>query len=193
MLLFDQAKRRKDHLTNETVKLNRIFKPVKTNNSKIKRNLIIFIMAILAIATGFLRDTVFKTINAILRAWDLDQDYFLPPFISFLQNLEYQTLVNLKWLLTLFFSLIYLSLSIIIVKTLFKGNKYKRITVFTYFGVFVVSAGFIVSGYVFKSSSEKMYEFARYLMGMAQSPIILMILIPTFKLMEKEIDKTTNT
>jgi exosortase F-associated protein len=193
LLLFDQAKRRKDPITNQTVKLNRIFKPVKTINSKIKRNFILIIMAILAVLTGYLRDTVFKTINAILRAWDLDQDYFLPPFISFLQNLEYQTLVNLKWLLTLFFSLIYLILSIIIVKTLFKGNKYLRITAFTYLGVFLVSAGFIVSGYVFKSSSEKMYEFARYLMGMAQSPIILMILIPTFKLMEKEIDKTSNT
>lgn len=149
-------------------------------------------MAILAILTGYLRDTVFKTINAILRAADLEQDYFLPAFISFLQNFEYQTLVNLKWFLTLFFSLLYLILSIIIIKTLFKDRKYLKITTLTYIGVLLISAGFIAAGLIFKNSSEKMYEFARYLMGMAQSPIILMILIPTFKLMEKEMNKTSN-
>ena len=192
MLLIDKAD---SHNRTEMFKkqqLNRIFKPVKSNQSKIKRNLILIIMAILAVLTGYLRDTVFKTINAILRAADLEQDYFLPAFISFLQNFEYQTLVNLKWFLTLFFSLLYLILSIIIIKTLFKDSKYLKITTLTYIGVLLISAGFIAAGLIFKNSSEKMYEFARYLMGMAQSPIILMILIPTFKLMEKEINKTSN-
>jgi exosortase F-associated protein len=192
LLLIDKAD---SHNRTEMFKkqqLNRIFKPVKSNQSKIKRNLILIIMAILAVLTGYLRDTVFKTINAILRAADLEQDYFLPAFISFLQNFEYQTLVNLKWFLTLFFSLLYLILSIIIIKTLFKDSKYLKITTLTYIGVLLISAGFIAAGLIFKNSSEKMYEFARYLMGMAQSPIILMILIPTFKLMEKEINKTSN-
>lgn len=140
---------------------------------------------------GYFRDSVFKTINALLRAWDLDQDYFLPRYLSFLENFEYETLINLKWVLTLFFCFLYLFLSIFVIKLLFYSKKHQKITFFTYFAIIIFSAFFILIGLVWQSTSEKMYEFARYLMGMAQSPIILMILIPTFKLLEKENQKTS--
>lgn len=65
------------------------------------------------------------------------------------------------------------------------------ITILTYVGIIILSAVFTTIGYLFEGTSEKMYEFARYLMGMAQSPIVLMILIPTFKLSEKENFKTS--
>ncbi len=52
--------------------------------------------------------------------------------------------------------------------------------------IIILSAIFIALGFLFSGASAKMYEFARYLMGMLQSPLILMILIPAFKLAEKE-------
>lgn len=159
--------------------------------SKKKVWLQIIFIAIVAIALGYLRDRIFKTINSLLRAWDLDQDYFLPPFLNFLENYQYETLVNLKWILTLLFSILYLAISLLTIKLLFRNRTFFKITIWSYVALLFISGLLIIIGYVFKGSSEKTYEFARSLMGLAQSPLILMILIPAFKLSEKEIDKTS--
>lgn len=166
---------------------------METAKNNLKKYTALVIIAVIAVLSGYLRDTVFKTINAILRAWDLDEDYNLPAFLSFLNNYEYNTLVNLKWLLTLLVSILYLIISLFAIKILFNNKKYIKITIFTYLGITFISAIFIFTGMIVENTAEKMYEFARYLMGMAQSPIILMILIPAFKLSEKESNKTSNT
>jgi hypothetical protein len=49
----------------------------------------------------------------------------------------------------------------------------------------------MLTGLVLSQFSGKMYEFARYFMGIAQSPLVLMILIPVFKISKKE--KTSPT
>lgn len=144
----------------------------------------LIIVAILFL--GFFREMIFKNINALLQAWDAEMEYPMPAFLKFTESLDYGTVVNLKWLLTLLFSLAYLIISLITVKILFHTSKFTRITIAAYAGIIVLSALFMLAGFLFKSDSEKMYEFARYLMGMAQSPIILMILIPLFKVAEKE-------
>ena len=74
---------------------------------------------------------------------------------------------------------------------LFGNRNFFKITIWSYVAILLVSGILITIGYVFKGTTEKTYEFARYLMGLAQSPLILMILIPAFKLSEKEIDKTS--
>lgn len=164
---------------------------MKINLNKIKFGLIVSCILALLVLSGYIRDTVFKSINAVLRAWDLDQDYFLPSFLSFLENYEYETLENLKWLLTILFCLLYLLLSIFAIKLFFNNSAYIKISIYTYLGIILISGIFILIGFIFNSASSKMYEFARYLMGMAQSPIVLMILIPTFKLSEKKDFKTS--
>ena len=105
-----------------------------------KKNLILITIAIAAIFLGYLRDSVFKTINALQRAWDLNEDYFLPPFLSFIENYEYETLSNLKWVLTILCSSLYLFLSIYAIKTIFNTKKHTKIILFTYLGVFLISA-----------------------------------------------------
>lgn len=164
---------------------------MKSKSSSISRNIALIFLAVSIILSGYLRDSIFKSMNALLRAWDLDQDYYLPKFLSFLQEYEYDTIVNLKWLLTVLFSILYLFFSILAVKLLFNDRKYFKITLLIYLGILIVSGLFITTGFIFESTSEKMYEFARYLMGVAQSPIILMLLIPAFKLAEKEKHKTS--
>jgi hypothetical protein len=150
------------------------------------------IVSLLALAfslvlTGFFRDTVFKSINALLKAWDYDMDYYLPSFLEFTENYEYGTLQNLKWFLTILFSLIYLAIALLTIRLLFSNRSYLRITIGVYIGITIVSGLFMIIGYLFPATAGKMYEFARYFMGMAQSPVILMVLIPAFKLSEKKI------
>ena len=159
---------------------------MKSQNNRLKNSLTLIVLALIAVLLGYLRDSIFKTINALLRAWDLSQDFYLPNYLTFLENFEYNTLVNLKWALTLVFSILYLFLSIFAIKWLFNNKKQVNITIFTYLAIIFLSGVFISIGLLWDASSDKMYEFARYLMGMAQSPIILMLLIPAFKLAEKE-------
>ena len=149
-----------------------------------------FIIACMLIL-GFYRDFVFKNINALLQAWDHDMDYAMPHSLRFFSSCEYDTIVNIKWLLTLAFSIAYLGISFAVIRFMFHNNTYNRITIASYGGIILVSALLILTGFIFKGSSEKMYEFSRYLMGMAQSPVVVMILIPAFKIAEKE--KTTTT
>ena len=150
-----------------------------------KKYILLFIIIASLLFVGFYRDFVFKNINALLQAWDNDMDYAMPHSLDFLRNYEYNTLVNIKWVLTIVFAIIYLIISIFSIKLLFNDKKYIRLTIATYTGILLLSSFIIGIGFVFHHS-EKMYSLARYLMGMAQSPIILMILIPAFKLNEKE-------
>lgn len=155
-----------------------------------KKYILLALIISLLLFFGYYRDFVFKNINGLLKAWDYNITYSLPPSLQFFENYDYDTLSNIKWLLTLLFSIIYLLIALKTIRLLFENKKYTRITLIAYIAVTMVSALCIAAGLIFKNTSETMYEFARYLMGMAQSPIILMILIPAFKLSEKEKLKT---
>lgn len=144
------------------------------------------LIILLLLAVGYYRDFVFKSINALLQAWDSEVDYYITPSLSFIENYEYETIVRLKWLLTMIFSLAYLGISLLAVKFIFDRRSFMKITVFVYMAITALSGCLILIGMII-GSQEKMYEFARYFMGMAQSPLVLMILFPVFKLAEKEI------
>ena len=158
----------------------------------LKKKILFLLIICILLFLGYYRDFVFKNINALLKAWDFNMDYSMPLSLGFLKNYNYDMLVNIKWLLTLLFSLIYMSVAIITINLFFKNRNYIKITIAVYIGITILSGLFIAVGYLVEGSSEKMYEFARYLMGMLQSPIILMILIPAFKLSEKENKNITN-
>lgn len=146
-----------------------------------------YLLAIIALLIlGFYRDFLFKNMNALLQAWDNDMDYSMPISLHFFENLEYTTIMNLKWVFTLVFSLFYLLVSFITIKYMFQNKKYLRLTFGAYLILISISSVFIFIGMAFENTSDKMYEFAHYLMGITQSPILLMILIPVFKLFEKE-------
>jgi len=163
---------------------------VKTSLQSPKKIVKLSLIVCFLLFLGFYRDFVFKSINALLKAWDFNMDYAMPSSLRFLENYQYDTLLNLKWLLTFVFSLLYLIIALITVHLLFKNKNYLRITIGTYLGIAIFSGIFMLIGHYFQTTTNKMYEFARYFMGMAQSPIILMVLIPAFKLSEKEITKS---
>lgn len=154
--------------------------------SKTKKIIHITLILISIVFFSFYRDFVFKSINALLQAWDYDMDYPIHPTLSFLKKYEYSTVYNFKWFLTLFFSGIFLFLLIWTIKVLFNNKRYRTVAILSYLIITILSALFMFVGYIFTDLAEKMYEASRFLMGMAQSPIILMILIPLFLLSEKE-------
>jgi len=154
--------------------------------SRIKTVSFYLLIIALLLVTGFYRDFVFNSINALLQAWDANVSYYLPPSLEFLEKYEYDTLLRIKWVLTFAFSFVYLLISIVTIRFIFNKKRLILITAAAYAGIMLLSGAFMLTGIIFSSASEKMYEFARYFMGMAQSPLILMVLIPVFKLAEKE-------
>ncbi|HSH66646.1 MAG TPA: hypothetical protein VLB84_12850 [Bacteroidia bacterium] len=158
-----------------------------------KQYIAIAFLIALILFTGYYRDYLFKNINAVIQSKQYNEQYTtLPSSLYFLNSFGFQTLVNLKWLLTIVFSAVYLILSLLTLKIIFDKRRYYLITSGVYLTLILISGMFILTGYLFNGISDRMYEFARYLMGMAQSPIILMILIPAFKLSRPEHNHNTN-
>lgn len=158
----------------------------------IKKSILIIFIIIFLVFWGYFRDFLFKKINSLLQAWDHDFDYEMPGLMKFITNFEYDTIVIFKWILTFVFWGIYLLMSVIVIKLFFTNKQFIKITIAAFITILMISGTFMMIGSLFTSASEKMYEFSRYLMGMAQSPIVLMILIPVFKLYEKGNKETVN-
>lgn len=139
---------------------------------------------VLIIALSFFREAVFVNVNAHM--WFLlyhnDKTHLLP-YLEFLRPLSFKQLVWFKWGLTLFFSAVFLAVSCLIVRFIFKEKKFILWTILSFISIIMVSAFFYFFGIIF-GIAEDGYLISRFFMGMVQGPFILMFLIPAFKLAE---------
>lgn len=126
-----------------------------------KKKIIIAILIVLTIVFGFLRDYIFVSLNRFIEA-GMDAD---------------GKLALLKWVLTALFSLLYLGITGAFLWFLFKERKYILIAVFSYLFLFLVAGISAVFGYFF-TTFESVYPFIRAVLGVAQSPVVGMVLIP---------------
>jgi hypothetical protein len=141
------------------------------------------LLAAIFLACGFLRDYVFLNVNEQTRvAYYHSTDSSLSPSLHFLTRFSYMQLYYAKWMFTFFFSFLFMVLTLAFVKLFFREKKFLRWTVFAYGGLILLAGLFFLGGYL-ADNSEKGYLIARFLMGMAQGPVVLMVLIPSFKLM----------
>lgn len=100
--------------------------------------------------------------------------------LSMLDSLDYWTLYYLKWAMTIVFSGIFLIESIIFAKVVIGKTLWKEL-IFIYIILLFVS-GLVLAGYALFDEHETGYLISRYFMGIAQSPIPLMILLPAIGL-----------
>lgn len=155
-------------------------------NSTIKKYSCLLLLILIITFFGYYRDYIFVSINAYLKALTHDVDSPLPYTLSFMKHYEYNTIIQIKWVLTLLFTLIYLGISLLALKLIFNNRNYYYIAIGLYVGITLTAGVFTTIGFLIKSTAPTMYEFSRYIMGLAQSPLILMILIPAFKLSKQE-------
>jgi hypothetical protein len=129
---------------------------------------------------GYFRDYLFVGIN--YRIASLTYNEFpdnLPPIPDFFLRFSIEHLYVIKWILTILFTLLYYSVSCFTVYYLFRERKFVIYTTFLFGAVFIISFLIIVTGYVINNHDDT-YTLSRHLMGFAQSPVLLMILIPAF-------------
>ena len=141
-----------------------------------------FLLIILLIFFGYLRDFLFVNINSQLDKLNNKASFSeLSPKLSFITNFSYRQLYIGKWGLTLLFIFIYFILSQVLIKKMFKEKKFLTWTSYSFLIIIVISSLFYVYGVVF-NDYERGYALSRVFMGMMQSPFVLMVLIPAFKL-----------
>jgi len=150
------------------------------------RNLLVFTAIVSLIIIGFLRDFIFVNINNQLK---LNSGHDVEIFkvsdcMSFVRFISDDRLIRIKWILTLLFMVIYMAISCYAVWIIFRD--YVRITIVAFIVLFLLSFIAMAVGYCCNAFKEDAYKFSRYLMGMAQSPVVLMVLVPAFILNERK-------
>jgi hypothetical protein len=147
-----------------------------------KKKFLLLLLLILFIASGLFRDFVFVNVDEQTRiAYYHDTDSHLAASMKFLESFSYMTLYYFKWVLTLLFSFLFLTLSLGVIGLFFTKRVYVYWTIYAYAALFVLAGLFWGGGYLIHQW-EKGYIIARFLMGMAQGPIVLMVLLPAFRL-----------
>jgi hypothetical protein len=134
------------------------------------------------IALGFFRDYFLSQYNNYLyQLYYHDLDYTLADNYSFLKKYSYMELYHAKFFIIALFTLSYFFISLFIIKVIFKEKIYLKICFFFYLTILGIALIFYLYGLMI-GGSEKIYEIARTFLSLLQSPLIVMILIPAFKL-----------
>lgn len=152
---------------------------------KLKEALLILLLIVVFIAVGFFRDAVFMNINSQLyKLYFKNYEYTLPNWLSVFQEWPYMKLYYFKYVLTALFVLLYLILSLVSVG-IFTGNlKNSKWVFYAYAIVLILAIITYTSGYLL-NNFPKGFLFTRNLLGLLQSPFIVMVIIPSLKLDKK--------
>lgn len=146
------------------------------------RRLLLVLFILLAIGLGFFREFVFININEQMRVtYYHAADSHVAGLFRFLEGYSYTTLYYLKWPLTLFFAALFAGITSLIIRFWFPGKNYTRIVFLAFGAIFLLAfllflLGWLTGAYYF------FYTIARFLVGLAESPALLAVLIPAFYL-----------
>ncbi len=144
------------------------------------RNTVIALLVVLFVATGFFREFLFVNVNEQRRvAYYHATDSQLAPSMQWLTAFSDTTLYYAKWPLTLLFTAIFAGLTALIVRTAFGDKRLVRITWLAYGAVFAVAFLIYAAGWL-AGKSESTYEIARFFVGIAETPALLVVLFATF-------------
>ena len=144
---------------------------------------LICIVSLVIIGSGFVRDSIFRTINWQINHFQTDNpvlvrsSFYHKLFIHFSTYELYAT----KWLLTIIFSILFFAYAVIGTRLIYQTKHYTKTITILFISIFIISALAYSIGY-FTGNLTKGYHFARVFMGASQSPLILLILLPAIKL-----------
>jgi len=146
---------------------------------------LLFILISITIS-GYLRLFLFENINLHLANIYYEKDVSsLIEELSFIKNYSYNTLMWIKWGLTILFTIIYLILTLSVIRILFRNKMAVNITIIIFSFIVIISFLFYAV-FGFFNELALGYRLARFCMGIVQSPLPLMILIPAFKLLNNK-------
>ena len=141
-----------------------------------KIKIILFVVAFVAL--GFAREYLFVSINDLLYykySGEINPYHFV--IEKWLTVFSYNTLYIAKWFITPLSAFIFWFVQKQFLLFLFNEKKTTQWLNVLYATLFVLAGIFFVVGWAF-GNIEKGYTFSRLFMGLLQSPVACMILIP---------------
>ncbi len=146
---------------------------------------IVFI-AIFAIL-GFSREFLFvNTNNQLFRLYYHNEDIKIPASLDFISHFQYSTLYYLKYVFTIIYFLAYLFTSYFAVKLICNDKKTAKWILYIYTILLVLSGISMSYNYLINNQlNGDEYTFSRWLMGIAQSPLVAFFIIASSKLYNK--------
>ena len=144
------------------------------------------LIVVVLIGLGLSRQLFLVNINQQLNFLYHNGDVsYVAESMSFLKEYSYASLMWSKWFLTMAYTLLYLGCTLWTMRILSFGMNYLKITVILFGGVVILSA-VLYGGLSLFGESHLGYRLARFCMGLVQSPIPLMVLIPAFMLNDQK-------
>ncbi|MCC7303008.1 MAG: hypothetical protein IT233_10230 [Bacteroidia bacterium] len=154
------------------------------NHRRIKQVSFGIMIASMIAGLGFLRDFIFVNINfQLYKLWYGEENYHLPPSLSFLESWEADTLYYAKFPLTLFTILLFFGIAHFTVRYYFREHKYLYLNLVAHLFFCLLGGIFYLYGLVFNDFNNG-YHFARIFLDFVQTPLTLMMVLPACKLLE---------
>ncbi len=150
----------------------------------IKKILIAFLFLTVIIGLGFLREFIFVNTNSILYSKFYNENYPMHPFFNFFKDKSYNFIYISKWVFTLLFILMYFYAQVLTAKFLLKENILRKWFFFFYLFLVILSVITFAVGWLAGNINQG-YTFSRLFLGILQSPLPIMFLLPVYYFTKK--------
>ena len=142
---------------------------------------------------GYFREKFFVSLNHLLyiKYYGHNTDLPLDKFILFLDDYSYSTLYYLKYPATILSVSIFGTLSFLSIKFILNEKKILRWIVYSYLILLTLAGLSMLFGYLVNQRlQDDEYTLSRWLVGIAQSPIITIVILASHQLYKQQ-TKTT--
>jgi hypothetical protein len=136
---------------------------------------------------GFTKEFLFVNINnQLYKTYYKNNDILISKSLTFLSKYNYGTLYYIKYPLTILYFTVYFIVSFYSVKIICDNKKITRWIVYIYSLLLILSSITMLYNYIINNQlSGEEYTFSRWLMGIAESPLVAFFVISASALYSK--------
>lgn len=136
---------------------------------------------------GFSREFLFVNINnQLYKLYYGHSSLPLPDSLRFIANIDYSTLYYSKFALTIAFYFAYMATTLLAIKLAVNDKKITRWTIYIYLLLLILAALSMLYNYLANNRIDgEEYTFSRWLLGIAQSPLVAFFMIASATLYKK--------
>jgi len=136
---------------------------------------------------GFSKEFLFVNINnQLYKTYYKNNDILISKSLTFLSKYSYETLYYFKYPLTILYFSVYFMVSFYSVKIICDNKKITMWIVYIYSLLFILSCITMLYNYIINNQlSGEEYTFSRWLMGIAESPLVAFFTISASALYSK--------
>jgi hypothetical protein len=150
-----------------------------------KKSSVVILLVLLFAVLGYVREFFFVHMNIIMfeKYYDRESAIPVPESMWFFKRFSYNTLYYSKYLFTVLWTAIFFAANYFAVLKITGKRALLKTLMYAYVGMFVLAGVSMAYGYIFHSRLQAdEYTISRWIMGIAQSPILGLILIAAARL-----------